>query len=99
MKTSLLAGVVLLVIGISTALMGLLNVGEQTAGTDSSTTVQFPIGGPLWDVGLPIIAGLSLALGALLVGLSMGNWRHPRSHSEPGDEVVDPEGHHKMKHV
>jgi hypothetical protein len=99
MKTSLLAGVVLLVIGISTALMGLLNVGEQTAGTDSSAAVQFPIGGPLWDVGLPIIAGLSLALGALLVGLSMGNWRHPRSHQEPGDEVVNPEGHHKMKHV
>lgn len=99
MKTSLMAGVALLAIGISTAFMGLLNVGGQSPGADSSTSVQYPIGGPLWDVGLPIIAGLSLALGALLIGLNMGNWRHPRSHPKPGDEVVDPEGHHKMKHV
>lgn len=94
MKTSLLAGVALLVIGIVTAAMGLLSVGEP-----ATTVGQSPDGGPLWYVALPIISGLTLALGALLIGLSMGNWRHPRSHPEPGDEVVNPEGHHKMKHV
>lgn len=98
MKTSLLAGTVLLVLGVSTALMGMLHVSEPMPGTADSS-VQFPIGGPLWYVGIPIISGLSLALGALLIGLSMGNWRRPRSHPKPGDEVVDPEGHHKMKHV
>jgi hypothetical protein len=35
----------------------------------------------------------------LLIGISVGNWRHPRTHHEPGDEVVNPEGYHKMKHV
>lgn len=98
MKASLVAGVVLLVLGISTALMGMLGVGTQVPSTVDST-VQYPIGGPLWYVGMPIISGLSLALGALLIGLSMGNWRHPRSHEERGDQVVNPEGHHKMKHV
>jgi hypothetical protein len=40
-----------------------------------------------------------LALGGLLIGLSMGNWKRPRTHLERGDEVVDPEGYQKMKHV
>jgi len=98
MKTSLLVGVVLLVFGITTALMGIFSVGEQVFGSTEATT-QFPIGGPLWYVGVPIVSGLALGFGALFIGLSMGNWRRPRSHSEPGDEAVNPEGHHKMKHV
>lgn len=100
MKTSLVVGVALLVFGIATALMGIFSVGDQVAGaSESSTAVQYPIGGPLWYIGVPIISGLSLGLGALFIGLSMGNWRHPRSHPEPGDEAVNPTGHHKMKHV
>lgn len=99
MKTSLVVGVVLLVFGIATALMGIFSVGDQMFGPADETAVQFPIGGPLWYIGVPIISGLSLGFGALFVGLSMGNWHHPRSHSEPGDEAVNPEGHHKMKHV
>lgn len=99
MKASLVIGVVLLVLGISTALFGMLNVGEETLAEVESTSVQFPIGGPIWYVAVPIVSGLSLALGSLLIGLSMGNWRNPRSQQRPGDEVVDPEGHHKMKHV
>jgi hypothetical protein len=42
---------------------------------------------------------LSLAVGGLLIGISAGNWKHPRTHIEPGDEVVNPEGYQKMKHV
>jgi hypothetical protein len=45
------------------------------------------------------MAGLLLAGGAVLMGLSLGNWRHPRTHLEPGDAVVNPEGYRKMKHV
>ena len=48
---------------------------------------------------IPGIAGLSLAIGGLLIGLSMGNSKHPRTHLEPGDRVVDPERYHKMNHV
>jgi hypothetical protein len=99
MKTSLLVGVVLLVFGIATALLGIFSVGDQMVTTTDSSSVQYPIGGPLWYIGVPIVSGLSLGFGALFIGLSMGNWRRPRSHSEPGDEAVNPEGHHKMKHV
>lgn len=99
MKPSLLVGVVLLFIGLATALMGIIGVGVPPSDALQPSTGQFPVLGLHWNVALPIISGLSLAVGALLMGLSMGNWRNPRSHSEPGDEVVDPEGHQKMKHV
>lgn len=99
MKVSLLAGIVLLVLGIGAALMGIVSVGGPEQSTLDSTSVQNPASGDMWYVVVPILSGLALALGGLLVGLSMGNWRHPRSHQEPGDEVVNPEGHHKMKHV
>jgi hypothetical protein len=99
MKVSLLAGVVLLMLGIGAALMGIFSVGGPPQSALDSTSVQAPASGDMWYVAVPILSGLALALGGLLVGLSMGNWRNPRSHVEPGDEVVDPEGHHKMKHV
>lgn len=99
MKTSLVVGVMLLVFGIATALMGIFSVGDQLFASSDAADVQFPIGGPLWYIGVPIISGLSLGFGALFIGLSIGNWRHPRSQAEPGDQAVNPEGHHKMKHV
>lgn len=96
MKISMLLGVLLIVFGLGAAVMGIATVGDQpTIAADSGQTPTS--GSPSFAV--PVISGLSLAIGGLLVGLSMGNWRNPRSHSEPGDEVVDPEGHDKMKHV
>ena len=83
MKVKLLIGIVLFVIGLITAAAGIVGVGTP--------------GAP--NVAVPLIAGLSLAVGGLLIGLSMGNWKHPRTHVKPGDQVVDPEGYHKMKHV
>jgi predicted small secreted protein len=84
MNLKLLAGIALFVVGLATALAGIAGVGEDVQA-----------GG----YAIPIIAGLSLALGGLLMGLSLGDWKHPRTHLERGDEVVDPEGYHKMKHV
>lgn len=102
MNVKLLVGIVLFVVGIATAVVGITGVGETpvtqaeiVADDKSGTAFQQA----LRNVAVPAIAGLSLAVGGLLIGLSMGNWKHLRTHLEPGDEVVDPEGYHKMKHV
>jgi hypothetical protein len=99
MNLKLLVGLALFIVGIITAVIGILGVG---AGPDAAVTVgqdNGPLQQTLSNVALPAVAGLSLAIGGLLIGLSLGNWKNPRTHLEPGDEVVDPEGYHKMKHV
>ena len=101
MNLKLLVGTALLLIGIVLAGFGIANVGGDEARPliETAENTSVPLANVLSGVALPALAGLSLAIGALLVGLSLGNWRHPRAHLEPGDEVVNPEGYHKMKHV
>ena len=101
MSVKLLIGVALFVIGLLTAAMGIAGVGNPTGPNvaienDQNTGAMEEAAR---NVAIPAIAGVSLALGGLLIGLSMGNWKHPRTHVEPGDRVVDPEGYQKMKHV
>ena len=101
MNLKLLIGIVLFVIGLIAAAAGIVGVGmplgpEVGVENDQNETAME---GTMRNVAIPVIAGLSLAAGGLLIGLSMGNWKHPRTHLEPGDEIVDPEGYHKMKHV
>ncbi len=98
MNVKLFFGIALFLIGIVTAVIGITEVGQgiqvgivAEQGPDSLQRVR--------TFAIPVIAGLSLALGGLLIGLALGNWKHPRTHLEPGDEIVDPEGYHKMKHV
>jgi len=101
MNLKLLVGIVLFVIGLCAAgvgIAGVWNVPGREVAVEADQN-QGPLGGPLGNLALPGFAGLSLAVGGLLIGLSMANWNHPRTHLEPGDEVVDPEGYHKMKHV
>jgi len=101
MNAKLLVGIVLFVVGIITAVIGITGVGNgpeaQAAalGAQENGALQTALG----NMAIPAIAGLSLAIGGLLIGLSMGNWKNPRTHLEPGDQVVDPEGYQKMKHV
>lgn len=90
MKVTLWMGVLLFVFGLVMAAVAMVGVDEWS---------RYVVGGSAWNMVMPVISGLALATGALLVGLSFGNWRHPRSHIEPGDEIVDPEGFHKVKHV
>lgn len=90
MKPSLLIGIVLFVFGLVMAVVAMVGVDDWA---------RYVSGGSAWNLATPVISGLSLAIGALLIGLSVGNWQHPRSHIEPGDEIVDPEGYHKVKHV
>ncbi len=101
MNVKLLVGIVVFVFGIAVAAMG---IGGVVRPDGPSLPVEADYNRSALEsafaaVGVPVIAGLSLALGGVLIGLSMGNWKHPRTHIEPGDEVVDPEGYHKMKHV
>jgi len=101
MNLKLLVGIALFLIGLITAGIGMARVGDR-AETESAVIVEENRSTNLQDFGymaIPAIAGLCLAVGGLLIGLSMGNWKHPRTHLERGDQVVDPEGDHKMKHV
>lgn len=101
MNLKMLIGIVLFVIGIGTAVVGITGVGGSMGPNIAVENDQNagPFQSVVKNVGIPAIAGLSLAVGGLLIGLSMGNWKHPRTHLKPGDEIVDPEGYHKMKHV
>lgn len=102
MNVKLLVGIVLFVLGLLIAIGGIAGVGQPAVdespilaeGTQPATPSQSP-----GRMALPWLAGLSLAAGGVLIGLSMGNFRNPRTTLKPGDEVVDPEGYHKMKHV
>ena len=101
MSAKLLIGIVLFAIGLVAAAAGIVGVGPSVS---PQVTVQADHNEPAresaWtNAAIPIIAGLSLGIGGLLIGLSMGNWKNPRTSLEPGDEVVNPEGYHKMKHV
>lgn len=102
MNVKLMVGITLFLIGIVTAVMGIAGVGQgdvtqTTVVTDDNTSNALTEA--LGNIAVPAIAGLSLAIGGLLIGLSLGNWRNPRTTLEPGDAVVDPEGYQKMKHV
>lgn len=101
MNVKLLLGIALFLIGLVAAAVGIISIGDvggrpliETEGNTST-----PMRQALEHFAIPAVAGLSLALGGLLIGLSMGNWSNPRTHLKPGDEIVDPEAYHKMKHV
>ena len=103
MNVKLLAGIVLFVIGLMAAAGGIAGVGRGEVTNAPAITAENN-GSPHSSSSsapsvLPWIAGISLALGGVLIGLSLGNFKNPRTHLEPGDQVVDPEGYHKMKHV
>jgi hypothetical protein len=104
MKLKLVIGIVLFVIGLLAAVAGIVGVGQSQAIFRPPTIVQSNTSLHVWGSGTaaalrPLLAGLLLATGGLLIGLSMGDFQHPRSTFKPGDKYVDPEGYHKMKHV
>ena len=103
MNVKLLIGIVLFVIGLATAVIGIASVANPDATDSPSVVVEDNQGHNLSDsaatMAIPFIAALSLAIGGLLIGISVGNWKNPRTNLKAGDEVVNPEGYHKMKHV
>lgn len=95
-------GIFLFVIGIVAGVIGIAGVGlwettEPSVVVEGNRSLHLSEG--IGQMVLPLIAGLSLALGGLLIGLGIGDWTHPRAQPQPGDEKVNPEGYHKMKHV
>jgi hypothetical protein len=103
MNVKLMLGIVIFLFGLVMAIVGIAGVGQPTEVQQPTALADEANRGAVAErssnVAVPLLAGLSLAIGGLLIGLSMGNWRNPRTHSEPGDKVVNPEGHQKMKHV
>jgi hypothetical protein len=101
MNLKLLVGIVLFCLGIAAALMGIFGVG--TVATRPQLAIDQNVANSVIEAfrgyALPAAAGLLLAVGALLMGLSLGDWKHPRTELHAGDEAVNPEGYHKMKHV
>ena len=103
MNVKLLVGIVLFVIGLATAVIGISGVGRSDLDVPSAAVAESnqpqDTSRAMGRMTIPLIAGFSLAVGGLLIGLSVGNWKNPRTNLKPGDEVVNPEGYHKMKHV
>ena len=101
MNIKLLVGIGLFIAGLVLAVMGISGVGseEMRPLIETAQNTSQPLAAQLGRVVVPLLAGLCLAVGGLLIGLSLGNWNHPRTHLEAGDEVVNPEGYHTMKHV
>lgn len=98
-----LIGIALFVLGLGLAGVGIAGVGEERGPVPTGASAVGADDEAADNAGsgalIAVLSGLSLAAGAVLFGLSLGNWKNPRVHHEPGDEVVDPEGHQKMKHV
>lgn len=103
MNVKLLLGTVLFVIGLATAVVGIAGVGESNAQEAPAAVVEenrsLHLTPAIGQMAISFISAFSLAIGGLLIGISIGNWKNPRTHLKPGDEVVNPEGYHKMKHV
>lgn len=103
MNVKLLVGIILFVIGLATAVVGIAGVATPDAADEAAMVVDgnqgHNVSTSAGRLAIPFIAGLSLAVGGLLIGISVGNWKNPRTNLKPGDEVVNPEGYHKMKHV
>jgi hypothetical protein len=92
-----LIAVFLLVFGLVIAGVAISRIDrDSTAGAGQQQVEQEST---LSLLALPLLAGVCLSAGVVLLGIGMGRWTNPRAHSEPGDAVVDPAAHDKMKHV
>jgi len=82
MNVTLVAGTVLLIIGLVAAAFGIAQIGQREIGDQSPVAVeqnQTPL--PSEETASPAfawLAGLALAAGGALIGIGMGHFRHPR---------------------
>ena len=99
MNGKLILGVLLFGSGLILAGIGIIGIGTGSPSLVASGSASAEFANRLNSYAIPVMSGLLLAGGAILIGLSLGNWTHPRTKLEPGDAVVNPEGYRKMKHV
>jgi hypothetical protein len=81
MKGKLLLGSALIVVGLILAVFA-AGITQPAQTRDASTVIVGDQNQPVRDEAasmvLPIIAGLSIAAGAALMGIGMGNFRRPK---------------------
>ena len=73
-------GILLLVVGLGTAIASIAGLG-QPAGDGNAAIVgdqNQPARGQATSLMLPIIAGLTIAAGGVLVGIGMGHFEDPK---------------------
>jgi hypothetical protein len=83
MQVKLLLGIILVIVGLVVAVAGVVTVREPE---QEQVRTEAPVVGDQNEsereeaasMMLPIIAGLTIAAGAALIGIGMGNFRHPK---------------------
>jgi hypothetical protein len=88
MQVKLLLGILLLVVGLVLAVTGVISINQTDEARDNpsvageqSTVVgdqNEPDREEAASMMLPVIAGLTIAAGAALIGIGMGNFRNPK---------------------
>jgi hypothetical protein len=82
LKSKLLLGGVLIIIGFILAVISATGIGPPPPTRDTSAVIVGDQNQPdrreVASMVLPAIAGVSIAAGAALVGIGMGNFRRPK---------------------
>jgi hypothetical protein len=94
MKGKLLLGIVLIVVGFTLAVLTAAGATRLRQARDASTVVgdqNEPARDQASSLVVPILAGVSIAAGAALVGIGMGSFRRPTivpANSPKADEAA-----------
>jgi hypothetical protein len=88
MQVKLLLGILLLVVGLVLAVTGVISINQtnEVRANPAVTAEQSAVVGDQNEpdredaasMMLPVIAGLTIAAGAALIGIGMGNFRNPK---------------------
>jgi hypothetical protein len=81
MKGKVLLGILILVVGLIAAIYGVAGMSEPNPGRDDAAIVgdqNQPDREEAASVLMPVVAGVSIAAGAALIGIGMGAFRRPK---------------------
>ncbi len=82
MKGKILLGSALLIVGFMLVVMSAAGVTQPASTRDASPVIVGDQNQPVRDeaasILLPVIAGVTIAAGAVLIGLGMGSFRRPK---------------------
>jgi hypothetical protein len=99
MNGKLILGVVLMIVGLTVAVAGIMRAGandvRETPPTQAVEPARAQESPGSSSIAWPLFAGLSLAVGGALVGLGMGRFKRPmvvRPHSPQATKAVTSTG-------